>query len=185
MVNVHVIDLSVEIEFYLSILLKESNFIIHYYAHKITLIENFRVLNMLISKRRIIHALSYEIILLVIIAIALSFIFEVPMEVTGTLGVAMAVTSVIWNMIFNHFFEKLEYKYKFRRTIGIRILHAIGFEGGLMLATIPMVAYAMDMSLWQAILLDLGMTSCILVYTFIFQWCYDAIEARLGFQPAH
>lgn len=185
MVNVHVIDLSVEIEFYLSILLKESNFIIHYYAHKITLIENFRVLNMLISKRRIIHALSYEIILLVIIAIALSFIFEVPMEVTGTLGVAMAVTSVLWNMIFNHFFEKLEYKYKFRRTIGIRILHAIGFEGGLMLATIPMVAYAMDMSLWQAILLDLGMTSCILVYTFIFQWCYDAIEARLGFQPAH
>ncbi|WP_173911160.1 chlorhexidine efflux PACE transporter AceI [Acinetobacter sp. Marseille-Q1618] len=140
---------------------------------------------MLISKRRIVHALSYEIILLVIIAIALSFIFEVPMEVTGTLGMAMAVTSVVWNMIFNHFFEKLEYKYKFRRTVGIRILHAIGFEGGLMLATIPMVAYAMDMSLWQAILLDLGMTSCILVYTFIFQWCYDAIEARLGFQPVH
>ena len=59
---------------------------------------------MLISKRRIVHALSYEIILLVIIAIALSFIFKMPMEVTGTLGIAMAVTSVIWNMIFNHFF---------------------------------------------------------------------------------
>ncbi len=179
------ISSSVEIEFNLSILLKESNFIIHYYAHKITLIENFRVLNMLISKRRIIHALSYEIILLVIIAIALSFIFEVPMEVTGTLGVAMAVTSVVWNMIFNHFFEKLEKQHQFKRTVGVRILHAIGFEGGLMLATIPMVAYAMDMSIWQAILLDLGMTSCILVYTFIFQWCYDTIEARLGFQPAH
>ncbi len=55
---------------------------------------------MMISKRRMVHALSYEIILLIIIAIALSFIFEVPMEVTGTLGVAMAVTSVIWNMIF-------------------------------------------------------------------------------------
>lgn len=174
-----------KVKFYLSILLKESDFIIHYYAHKITLIENFRVLNMLISKRRIIHALSYEIILLVIIAIALSFIFEVPMGVTGTLGIAMAVTSVIWNMIFNHFFEKLEKKHQLKRTIGVRILHAIGFEGGLMLATIPMVAYAMDMSIWQAILLDFGMTSCILVYTFIFQWCYDTIEARLGFQPAH
>ena len=138
---------------------------------------------MLISKRRIIHALSYEVILLVIIAIALSFIFEAPMEVTGTLGVAMAVTSVFWNMIFNHFFEKFEAKRKLKRTVGVRILHAIGFEGGLMLATIPMVAYALDMGIWQAILLDFGMTTCILVYTFIFQWGYDHIEASLGCKP--
>ena len=140
---------------------------------------------MVISKRRIVHALSYEIILLVIIAIALSFIFEVPMEVTGTLGIAMAVTSVIWNMIFNHFFEKYEQRKKLQRTIGVRILHAIGFEGGLMLATIPMVAYAMNMSLWQAVLLDLGLTTCILVYTFIFQWCYDLVEERMGIKPLH
>jgi uncharacterized membrane protein len=107
------------------------------------------------------------------------------MEVTGVLGVAMAVTSVVWNMIFNHFFEKFEHKRKLKRTIGVRILHAIGFEGGLMLATIPMVAYAMDMTLWQAVLLDLGMTTCILIYTFIFQWCYDLIEDRMGIKPVH
>ena len=135
---------------------------------------------MLISRRRIIHALSYEIILLVIIAIALSFIFAVPMEVTGTLGIAMAITSVVWNMIFNHFFEKYEAKRKLKRTVGVRILHAIGFEGGLMLATIPMVAYALEMSLGQAFLTDLSLTLCILVYTFIFQWCYDHIEASMG-----
>ena len=140
---------------------------------------------MLISKRRIVHALSYEIILLVIIAIALSFIFDLPMEVTGTLGMVMAVTSVFWNMTFNHFFEKFEAKRHLKRTVCVRILHAIGFEGGLMLATIPMVAYAMDMSIGQAILLDLSMTLCILVYTFIFQWCYDAIEDHLSISPAH
>ncbi|MFW1911226.1 chlorhexidine efflux PACE transporter AceI [Acinetobacter ursingii] len=138
---------------------------------------------MLISKRRIIHALSYEVILLVIIAIALSFIFDVPMEVTGSLGIAMAVTSVIWNMVFNHFFEKFEHKHQLKRTIKVRILHAIGFEGGLMLATIPMVAYAMNMSIWQAIVLDFGLTMCILIYTFIFQWCYDHLEMRLGYAP--
>lgn len=140
---------------------------------------------MLISKRRIIHALSYEIILLVIIAIALSFIFHMPLEVTGVLGIAMAVTSVIWNMIFNHFFEKFEAKRKLKRTFKVRILHAIGFEGGLMLATIPMVAYALNMSILQAIVLDFSMTMCILVYTFIFQWCYDHIEACFGYQPKY
>ena len=140
---------------------------------------------MLISKRRMIHALSYETILLVIIAIALSFIFEMPMQVTGTLGIVMAVTSVFWNMTFNHFFEKFEAKRKLTRTVAVRILHAIGFEGGLMLATIPMVAYALDMPIWQAILTDLSMTMCILVYTFIFQWCYDAIENHLGVHRAY
>ena len=136
---------------------------------------------MLISKRRIVHALSYEIILLVIIALALSFIFELPLEVTGVLGIFMAVTSVIWNMVFNHYFEKFEAKHQLKRTVRVRILHAIGFEGGLMLATIPMVAYAMNMSLWQAIVLDFSLTLCILVYTFIFQWCYDLIEAKMGY----
>lgn len=136
---------------------------------------------MMISKRRIVHALSYEIILLVIIALALSFIFEMPLEVTGVLGVFMAVTSVIWNMVFNHYFEKFEAKHQLKRTVRVRILHAIGFEGGLMLATIPMVAYAMNMSLWQAIVLDFSLTLCILVYTFIFQWCYDLIEAKMGY----
>ena len=82
---------------------------------------------MLISKRRIVHALSYEIILLVIIALALSFIFEMPLEVTGVLGIFMAVTSVIWNMVFNHYFEKFEAKHQLKRTVRVRILHAIGF----------------------------------------------------------
>lgn len=138
---------------------------------------------MLLSKRRLIHALSYEIILLIIIVIALSFLFEVPMEVSGTLGVVMAITSVIWNMIFNHFFEKFEHRHQLKRTVKVRICHAVGFEGGLMLATIPMVAYALNIGLGQAILLDLGMTLCILVYTFIFQWFYDRIEMRLGYAP--
>lgn len=69
--------------------------------------------------------------------------------------------------------------------MGVRILHAIGFEGDLMLVTILMVAYAMEMSIGQAILLDLSITLCILVYTFIFQWCYDVIENHLTLNPTH
>ena len=140
---------------------------------------------MLISKRRWIHALSYEVILLVIIALGLSYMFEMPMQVTGGLGIAMAVTSVLWNMLFNHYFEKFEAKHQLHRTFKIRILHAIGFEGGLMLATIPMVAYALEKSMMQAFLIDLLMTLSILLYTFIFQYCYDHVEAKLGYSPQH
>lgn len=134
---------------------------------------------MWLSKRRIVHALSYELILLLMIAVALSFIFNLPLELTGGLGITMAITSVLWNMLFNHYFEKFEAKHGLKRDIKVRILHAIGFEGGLMLATIPMVAYALQISLWQAIVLDFAMTLCILVYTFVFQWVYDHLEARV------
>ncbi|SDB88408.1 chlorhexidine efflux PACE transporter AceI [Acinetobacter boissieri] len=134
---------------------------------------------MFISKRRLIHALTYEVILLVIIAVALSIFLQMPLEVTGTLGIIMAVTSVIWNMIFNYMFEKAEHKYKLKRTIFVRILHAIGFEGGLVLATTPMIAYALKISLFEAFVLDIALALCILVYTFIFQWCYDLIEQRM------
>ena len=138
---------------------------------------------MFFSKRRIIHAISYEFFLLLMIAISFSFIFDVPMEVAGTLGIIMAVTSVIWNMVFNHYFEKVEAKYQWKRTVKVRILHAVGFEGGLMLATIPMVAYVMNMTLIQAFIVDFALTMSILVYTFIFQWCYDYVEAKLGYAP--
>lgn len=140
---------------------------------------------MWLSKRRIIHALSYEIILLVVIAWALSHIFAMSMEVTGGLGVVMALTSVIWNMLFNSMFEKYEAKHQLQRTFAVRIVHAIGFEGGLMLATIPMIAYALQLPFWQAVLTDLSLTLCILVYTFIFQWCYDHLETYFGYAPAY
>jgi len=138
---------------------------------------------MLISKRRLIHATLYEGILSVVIATLLSTLMHLPLEVTAALGIAMAVTSMFWNMLFNHYFEKFEAKHRLKRTIKVRIAHAIGFEGGLMLATIPMVAYALQISLAQAFLLDLAMTLCILVYTFIFQWCYDHLEAKMGLEP--
>lgn len=134
---------------------------------------------MFISKRRLIHAFSYEIILLIIIAIALSIFLNMPLEVTGTLGVVMALTSVVWNMLFNYMFEKAEHKYKFKRTVFVRILHAIGFEGGLVVATTPMLAYALQVTLLEALALDITLTLCILVYTFIFQWCYDLIEQKM------
>ena len=54
-----------------------------------------------------------------------------------------------------------------------------------MLATLPMVAYALEKSIMQAILIDLLMTLSILLYTFIFQYCYDHIEAKLGYAPQH
>ncbi|MHA3048594.1 chlorhexidine efflux PACE transporter AceI [Acinetobacter sp. ANC 4641] len=133
---------------------------------------------MLMSKKRWIHALSYEGILLLIMTLALSYMFEMPVELTGSLGLAIAIISVCWNMVYNNLFEKLEGHLKLQRGIWVRILHAIGFEGGLLFISVPLIAYGLNLSFLNALLLDMSITLCILVYTFIFQWCFDAIERK-------
>lgn len=130
-------------------------------------------------KQRVIHAVCYEAILLVIGTPILSVILGHSLSQTGVLWIMMSVTALVWNMLFNHGFEKFE---KLRgwtqRTVRIRILHAIGFEGGLLIATVPMIAWMLDMNLWDALLLDIGLALSIMVYTFIYQWCYDILKAK-------
>lgn len=130
-------------------------------------------------KQRVIHAMSYEAILLIIGTPLLSLFLKESLSHTGALWIMMSVTAMFWNIIFNYGFERFE---RFQgwtiRTIPIRILHAIGFEGGLLLFTVPIIAWMMDMSLWHALLLDIGLALSILVYTFIYQWCYDIIMQK-------
>ena len=130
-------------------------------------------------KQRIVHATCYELILLVIGTPILGLILGTSLSHTGMLWIMMSVTALVWNMIFNHGFEKFEVKQGWKqRTVKIRILHAVGFEGGLLLFTVPMIAWMMNMTLWQALWLDIGLALAIMVYTFIYQWCYDVILQR-------
>ena len=110
---------------------------------------------MLMSKKRWVHAISYEAILLLMMSIALSYLLQMPMELTGSLGLAMAIISVFWNMIYNNLFEKLECYLHLKRGIAVRVLHAIGFEGGLLFISVPLIAYSLNLIFWNALLLDI------------------------------
>lgn len=91
-------------------------------------------------------------------------------------SVAVSIVAVIWNLIFNWLFEKWEARQTVRgRSIGRRILHAIGFEGGLALMIIPFFALWFGISLWDAFLLEAGVLLFFLVYTYVFAWVFDRI----------
>lgn len=57
----------------------------------------------------------------------------------------------------------------------MRVLHAALFEASLIIFTIPMVAWWLDMTLWAAFLTDLGFTLFFLVYAFVYNWVYDVV----------
>jgi uncharacterized membrane protein len=57
----------------------------------------------------------------------------------------------------------------------LRILHATLFEASLLVLTIPMVAWWLDMGLWAAFLADIGFAFFFLIYAFMYNWIYDVV----------
>ena len=84
--------------------------------------------------------------------------------------------AVVWNLVFNWFFERWELRQPVRgRSAARRVAHAIGFEGGLLLWLVPFIAWWLGVSLWQALLLDVGLLVFFLIYTFVFTWVFDRL----------
>lgn len=62
----------------------------------------------------------------------------------------------------------------------MRGLHAVGFEGGLVVIVVPLAAWWLGISLWQAFLLDISLLLFFLPYTYVYNLVYDKLrEARL------
>ena len=56
-----------------------------------------------------------------------------------------------------------------------RVIHAIGFEGGLLLAAMPIMSLWLGITLLEAFFLDLGFAIFYLVYAFVYNLSYDKI----------
>lgn len=127
-------------------------------------------------KRRVIHTLSFEVIGLIIAVPLFAWVFAADLTHVGIMTVVMSLIAMVWNMTFNKLFELWEVRQDdHRRTVKRRIAHALGFEGGLLIATLPLIAWWMQMSLWHALLTDLGYMLFFLVYGFVFNWGFDRV----------
>ena len=127
-------------------------------------------------RRKIVYVALFELIAIAITSLGLAMLANQPL---GHAGIAAATTSliaVLWNLVYNTAFEAWESRQVVRgRSVARRVAHAIGFEGGLVLMLVPYFAWWLDVSLWQAFVLDLGLIVFFLVYTFLFNLGFDRI----------
>jgi len=114
--------------------------------------------------------------LLLLIPIS-SWLLAKPALELGGLAVLMSLLATWWNYQFNQWFDRYYLAPRGRnyKTQPERIGHAIGFELGLLAAFLPLTAWYLDVSLWQALLLDLGFMLFYLVYGYAYHWAYDVI----------
>ena len=127
-------------------------------------------------KRRVVYITLYEAIAIVAASIGLAAMSGQGLGHSGALAVIASVIAVVWNLAFNALFERWEAKQSVRgRSVWRRVAHAIGFEGGLVMFLVPTFAWWLDISLMQALVMDLGLVIFFLVYTFVFNWAFDAV----------
>ena len=111
-----------------------------------------------------------------LVALDANALLETEATLEQLLAVIASVVAVLWNLTFNALFERWEAGQAVRgRSVRRRIAHAIGFEGGLVAFLVPMFAWWLDVSLWEALVMDLGLVVFFLIYTFVFNWAFDAI----------
>ena len=126
--------------------------------------------------RRVVYVGLYEAIAIAVVTLGLMLMSEAGAGASGALAVATSAIAMVWNVMFNRAFEWWEARQAVRgRSLGRRIAHALGFEGGLSVILVPLMAWWLGVSLWQALLMDLGLLLFFLVYTFAFTWAFDRV----------
>jgi uncharacterized membrane protein len=128
------------------------------------------------KQRKVVQAISYELLALVFIVPLAAWLFDNSLAVSGAVALLVSLLAVSWSMLFNTVFERWEARQRQpQRTFKRRMLQALGFELGLLLATVPLIAIGLNISWWQALLGDLGLMLFFLLYALFFQWGFDLL----------
>jgi uncharacterized membrane protein len=127
---------------------------------------------------RIGHALAFEVIALLICAPLFGWLMGTSMVAMGALTLAISLIAMLWNVVYNAAFDRLQQRLGFRKTIGVRVLHAAVFELGLIIVGVPLAAVWLGIGLWEAFVLDIGLLLFFLPYTIAFNAVYDWLRPR-------
>lgn len=125
---------------------------------------------------RIRHTLMFELCGLMICTPLASLILHRPLHQIGALTICISFMAMVWNLVYNILFDRILIRMGRSvqdRPTGLRILHAICFEVGLHLVTIPIVAFSLKMNLLDAFFTDTGFALFFLVYAYFFNLIYD------------
>ncbi len=126
--------------------------------------------------RRVLQAVLYEVGAIAFVGPVLGLAFEKPASSTFLLAVVLSTIALCWNYIFNAVFERWESRQAVKgRSLARRLAHGTGFEGGLTLMLVPVMALWLETTFWAAFLANLGLLAFFFVYAIGYTWAFDRI----------
>ena len=101
----------------------------------------------------------------------------VPLAESAALMIVLALIAALWNAAFNTGFDwvegQLTGRTADRRPWRLRAAHAISFELGLLMMTLPVIAWWTGMNWVEALVADVGLALAYMGYAFVFNVAYD------------
>ncbi|WP_322032241.1 PACE efflux transporter [Paraburkholderia sp. J76] len=127
-------------------------------------------------KRRIVYVTLFEGIAILITGTSFASLSGSGMNRAGAAAVFSSLIAVGWNFVYNLLFERWEARQAKRgRGVLRRIAHSAGFEGGLVVFLVPMIALTLQVSLVEAFAMDIGLSVFFLVYNYVYNLIFDAV----------
>jgi uncharacterized membrane protein len=127
-------------------------------------------------RRKIVYVGLYELFAFVVASTGLAAGSGSSLAHASVIAVASTVIAVLWNLAYNTLFERWEARQSTRgRSLMRRAAHAIGFELGFLVLLVPLFTWWLDITLWHALVLEIGLALFFLAYTFAFNWAFDKV----------
>ena len=126
--------------------------------------------------RRVLQAVLYEVGAIAFVGPVLGLAFNKPASSTFLLAVVLSTIALCWNYVFNTAFERWESRQAVKgRSFARRLAHGTGFEGGLTLMLVPVMALWLDTTFLTAFLANLGLLAFFFAYAVGYTWTFDKI----------
>jgi len=125
---------------------------------------------------RIFQAILFEVTVLSIIIPSSVILGGFDAEKMTIVAVGISLFAMLWNYVYNLFFDKLMGFNRLERGLTLRISHAVGFELGMIAITLPVMAWYLEITLLAAAILEAAFLIFILIYTLVFNWAYDQYQ---------
>lgn len=127
-------------------------------------------------RERALQALGFELLAIALSTPLLAWAMDAHWQTMGVITVATCVIALIWNVLYNRTFDWLLQRMGRVKTASVRLVHALLFEGGLVVFCVPFAAWWLSISLWQALLMEIGLLLFFLPYTYLYHWAYDSLR---------
>lgn len=128
---------------------------------------------------RVFHAVLFELSLLISELILFYMVATAEVLTASLLVVAMSLTAMVWNYVFNVIFDCYYGQNRLARSFALRLFHSLCFEAALVIVTTPMVIYALEMPWLHALMMGVGFALYALIFVFVFNWCFDFFRVYL------
>ena len=135
---------------------------------------------------RIRHVIWFEVFGLLLVTPLGALAFAMPFHDIGIISAGSAIVAMGWNYLFNYGFDHVLRRVSgsTAKTMPIRVLHTLLFELGLLVTLMPLIAWYLGVSLWQALIMDIAFAGFYMVYAFIFNLAYDRVFPIPATHPA-